>query len=207
MTLDSYTNLKAAVADHTNRSDLTTQIIDFITIAEARMNRELRIQAMETLGTLTTVAGTATIALPTRYREARWLYVDGDPKAALSYMPGEQLFITYAGSTQKKPAVFTRQGSTFRLGPTPDAVYTIYCLYFQAFQNLSGSVATNGLLDLAPDLYLYATLAAAELYIPNNRWQAYEAKYQELKMAVMAEDKSQRYSGSVKQVRSGTGNP
>lgn len=208
MSLDNYTNLKAAIADHLNRADLTTQIVDFITIAEARMNRELRLQSMESLETLTTVAGTATVALPTRYRAAKWMYVDGSPKQSLSYMPGEQMFMTYGGSENGKPLAFTRQSGNFRFAPTPDAAYTIYALCIKAFQNLSGSVATNGLLDYAPDIYLYSSLSAAKKYIKDEKeWLAYEEKYKGIRDSLNLEDKEQRYSGSVKRIRSTSGNP
>ena len=42
MALDNFTNLKASIADWLNRSDLTNVIPDFISLAEAQLNRELR---------------------------------------------------------------------------------------------------------------------------------------------------------------------
>ena len=47
MALTTYTELKASIADFLNRDDLTTVIPDFITLAEAQINRDVRHWKME----------------------------------------------------------------------------------------------------------------------------------------------------------------
>ena len=42
MALSNYTGLKASIADFLNRDDLTAVIPDFITLAEAQINRDIR---------------------------------------------------------------------------------------------------------------------------------------------------------------------
>ena len=46
MSLDSYANLKTAVGDHLNRSDLTSYLDDFLDIAEAMHKRDIRVREM-----------------------------------------------------------------------------------------------------------------------------------------------------------------
>lgn len=46
MALTTYTALKASVADWLNRTDLTAAIPDFISLAEAQMERTLRTRQM-----------------------------------------------------------------------------------------------------------------------------------------------------------------
>ncbi len=46
MPLDTYTNLKATIADTLARDDLTSQIDDFINLVEARHKREIRFRSM-----------------------------------------------------------------------------------------------------------------------------------------------------------------
>ena len=59
MALDTYSNLKTTIANYLNRSDLTSNLGDFITLTEARLNRELRVREMINTDTsTTTVAGT-----------------------------------------------------------------------------------------------------------------------------------------------------
>ena len=47
MSLSNYTGLKASIADFLNRDDLTAVIPDFITLAEAQINRDIRHYKME----------------------------------------------------------------------------------------------------------------------------------------------------------------
>src|SRR6056300_52465 len=51
MALSNYTELKASIADFLNRDDLTTVIPDFITLAEAQINRDIRHYEMENRAT------------------------------------------------------------------------------------------------------------------------------------------------------------
>jgi hypothetical protein len=46
MALTTYTELKSSLADWLNRSDLTSVIPDFISLAEAQMERQLRTRQM-----------------------------------------------------------------------------------------------------------------------------------------------------------------
>ena len=47
MALTSYAELQTSIAEFLNRDDLTAKIPDFITLAEAQMNAELRHWRME----------------------------------------------------------------------------------------------------------------------------------------------------------------
>jgi len=44
MALTTYSELKTSIADWLNRSDLTTQIADFIALTEADFNSKLRVR-------------------------------------------------------------------------------------------------------------------------------------------------------------------
>ena len=46
MALSTYAELKASVADWLNRSDLTSAITDFVSLAESQMERDLRTRQM-----------------------------------------------------------------------------------------------------------------------------------------------------------------
>ena len=46
MALGTYAQLKTSIADWLNRSDLTSAIADFITLAEAEFNRTVRVRQM-----------------------------------------------------------------------------------------------------------------------------------------------------------------
>jgi hypothetical protein len=75
--ITTWTELKASVADFAHRSDLTTQIPDFITLCEARLNDMLLLKNMESDEALTLVTSQNYVALPTGYISpiAFWLVV------------------------------------------------------------------------------------------------------------------------------------
>ena len=62
MALATYSDLKTTIANYLARSDLTSQIPDFITLAENRLRRELRIRQMLKVVTASTVGNDATLS-------------------------------------------------------------------------------------------------------------------------------------------------
>ena len=59
MAITTYDELKTSVADFLNRDDLTSVIPDFITMAEADLNRNVRHWRMEGAQTQTLTASSA----------------------------------------------------------------------------------------------------------------------------------------------------
>lgn len=213
MPLSTYAELKTAVADWLKRGGVTgiastADIIpDFITIGEEEIFRRLRIRPMEASGTLTCVAGTSTVALPTRFKSFKWLYVAGDPKVKLEYASGERIYTDYAGSTTGKPKLFSYSGDNLLLGPTPDSAYTLNYLAYIAPLPLSGSQTTNTLFPAYPTSYLYAALKAAYDFLEDERGVArYEAKLNRALKLAQDEDTVDRHSGSTLRAR-GVGGP
>ena len=74
MALTNYTTIKAVIQDYLDRSDLASQLTDFMTLAENRIYRDLRVSAMETALSATISSGT--IAVPTGYLEMKYAYIN-----------------------------------------------------------------------------------------------------------------------------------
>lgn len=164
MALDTFDGLKATVADYLNRADLIAIIPTFVTLAEVRLNRDLRTRFQETQIALSTVAGTATVALPSDYLEARGMVRLTAPQANLTYRTPADLSALY-GPNSGAPAAYTVIGSNFKFGPVPDAVYSVELTYLAKVPALSAAVPTNWVLTDGPDLYLYATLLESAPYL------------------------------------------
>ena len=188
--LDSNTNLKAAIADWLNRSDLTTQIVDFIRLAEARIARELKTNELHTTTTLTIDA--ASEALPTDFAGLVYIKLQGNYKS-LDYMAPDQLFSTYAAGQSGRPIAFTIQGNSIYFAPSPDVTYTADYTYIAVPDIATDS--TNRLLVVHPDLYLFGALAEAYQFLGENEAYALaESRYQR---ALMAANESDQYKGSL----------
>ena len=71
MAISTYAELQTAIANFLARSDLTSQIPDFITLAEARMSRELETRSQEKRAQASTSASDEFISLPTDLRKIR----------------------------------------------------------------------------------------------------------------------------------------
>ena len=208
MAIGTYAQLQTAVANWLDRSDLTDRIQEFIDLAEARINRNLRIRAMETVATGTLTAGTREYNLPTGYIQAKEFHLTTDPLTPMSYITPELMTRIWAGSTQGKPRAFTFIGDKFRLGPNPDAAYTRSMVYYKKFDALSDSATTNWVITNAPDLYLYASLLEAEPFIMNDeRIPIWAAAYKQAIDDIQLQDNKDRHSGSELRVMNTGGYP
>ena len=202
MSIANYTELQTAVANWLDRDDLAARIPEFISLCEARFNRTLRLRAMETLDTsVSTVAGTNTIALPTGYVQMRDFHLTTSPLTQLQYLTPEMMVRLNAGSQRGKPLTYTIIGNNIRLGPTPDVVYTTSMLYYKTFDPLSGSAPTNWVITNAPDVYLYGTLLEAEPFLMNDaRTQLWAQALKESINTLQEQDNKDRHSGAVLRV-------
>jgi hypothetical protein len=155
MALDSYTNLKAAIADYAHRSDLTAQIVDCVTLAEARLYDLLVLKDMESDESLTLTIGQNYVALPTGYIAPRafWLVIDDERVPLGAVVP--ELLPYYSSNGQ--PTLWAIDGANVRFDCPADVGYSakLRCL---KKSNLGASVASNALLVARPDIYLSSSL-------------------------------------------------
>ena len=206
MALSTFTELKDAVADWLDRSDLTSRIPDFIALAEARINRELRIRPMEVRSTMETTSGQQYFNLPGGYIQMRNIQLNTNPTTPLEYITPEMLDRLYGSSTTGKPRAYTLIGDEIQLAPIPDSAYTLEMAFYEKFTALgdgtSGTVTNNWLTTNAPDILLYGALMEAEPFIKNDErvavWlNGYGNAIDKLQKA----DQRDRHSGSAMRVR------
>ena len=196
MAISNYSELKAAIADWLNRSDLTDSIPDFIVLAETRHKRDFKIRRMETRVTASTVADSEFYSLPDNYVAMRNIQLNTDPKTPLEYLTPEQMDRIHAGSSKGKPKEYSIIGNNIQLRPIPDSAYQIEILYFKHFTALSDSNTTNDMLTHHPDAYLYGALVEAEPYLQNDkRIQVWSAYYDRTKNDIISSNERDRHSG------------
>lgn len=181
---------------------------DFIALGEARIYRDLKIREMEVETTLTTVAGTETVDLPTGFRGMRRLAIDTSTDYPLMLSSPEQLQEQYAQATTGEPKVFSIEGEYIRLRPVPDTAYSLKCLYWKALTGLSDSNTSNTILTKHPDLFLHASLIEAFRFLQDSARSAeHLALYTALIREIHRADKLDRYSGAQMAMRNTTRNP
>tara|TARA_R100001509_G_scaffold36054_1_gene19216 strand:+ start:569 stop:1195 length:627 start_codon:yes stop_codon:yes gene_type:complete len=196
MALTNYSELKTAISNWLDRTDLDDRIPEFIALAEARHRRDFKIRRMETRVTASTIANTEYYTLPDNFVAMRNIQLNTDPKTALEYLTPEQMDRVRAGSNTGKPKAFSIIGNNFQLRPIPDSIYEIEMLYFKYFTALSTTNTTNDMLTFHPDAYLYAALLEAEPYLQNdNRIQVWKGYYEQSKKDIIDSNERDRHSG------------
>lgn len=196
MAFSTYSELKTSIANFLARDDLTSQIPDFIRLAEARMSRELDARSMEKRATATTVAGDSYISLPTDLREIRNVQLNTDPVKTLDYYTVQMINTDYAGQGQGKPKAYSIVGTEILLKPTPDAAYTLEIVYGENVQALSDEDTNNTILLRHPDAYLYGSLMNAYTYLMDEtRASQYDALFTRIMDEIIRDTEKARYGG------------
>jgi hypothetical protein len=162
MAITTYAELCAAAANWLVRADLTARIPEFVTLAEARLNRVLRVRLGETEAALTLNVGARSVAAPASLAEplALWL-VRADGREALRHVEPSLLA---AVSLRGPPSAWTVDGGSLAFDRPADRAYDL-TLRMRAKFRLSEAAPVNGLLAEAPDVYLFATLCEAAPYL------------------------------------------
>src|SRR5210317_2096975 len=111
MAITNYSELQTSIANFLARDDLTAQIPDFISLAEARMAREMQARSQEKRATANLVAGDAFVSLPTDLRSIRLVKLNTAPTEVLEYYTPVRLNEMYASGATGKPRAYTVIGA------------------------------------------------------------------------------------------------
>lgn len=196
MSFTTYTELQTTIAGYLARTDLTTQIPDFIRLAELRLRRDLRIRQMLKSVTTATVAGDETVELPSDFLEVRDLVIVGNPVQPLSYYSPSAFNRNARTWESGKPLDYTVLANDFQLAPIPDSVYTVKMFYFGAPTFLSSSNASNAFLANTPDALLYGSLLEAAPYLMDDaRINTWGTMFDRAMASITRSDEEGQYSG------------
>lgn len=171
MALSNYTELQAAIVSELRRTDLTANIPDFITRAEAKINRKVRLRGQEDLYTWTydTAATDKFLSLPAGFVELLSLKIKGSTSEdrdyrELRYIEPSRFHLYYIGSSGK-PERYTLRNK-IEIDRLPGESYTVRMHYLKQWDIATDT--TNWLLTNYPDAYLYGSLAEASLFIKHD---------------------------------------
>jgi hypothetical protein len=193
MALTNYTTFTATVESYLARNDLTSVIPDFVQLAQIRMSRDLRTEAM--LKVATTTPTDNKVAFPTDFLELREIHFQGNPPVLLEFQTPDLFFRNGQTTLSGRSHYFTMLGTEFQFAPSQDTSYTIQILYYAQPTFVSSTNATNLYLTNYPDALLYATLAEAEPYLYNDpRIATWSALYDRAIANIKTSDLGQTYA-------------
>lgn len=166
MAISTYSELQTAITEWMDRSDLSGSAVDFITLAEARLNR--KIEAVETQATLTGTSASRNVDISSlSVIEPMNVYLADSAGADET-----EIAIRPAGSfpyddTAGFPGFVAVNGGNLTFDRPLDAAYSIRFQYRGRFA-LSDAAPTNDLLTYHPDVYLAASIVWGGVYIADS---------------------------------------
>lgn len=160
MAITTFAELKTAITDWSDASDVSAYLDDFVTLATSALNRgtdnvpALRCSDMETIANLTPVSNVCT--LPADYLVYRRVVEKASIRRELTYITPSVADTDYPDRAAGLANNFTIVGSSLYMFPLSSNV--IELTYYAAVPNLSVSNTTNWLLTKHPNIYLHACL-------------------------------------------------
>lgn len=189
MSIVTYAELQSAVTDFLHNSEATSIVPTLISLAEAKFNRELRVEDMVDEHTDSITADE--IVLPADYLAAISLNVGDD---IYEFKP-RTVFFSLDGN------YYTRRGEKLLLASSITDATDVSLIYYASIPALSDSNTTNWLLTAAPDLYLYSTLLEAvpymKLSLDDPRPGQWASGRQAAMAGIVGADEDSRFSGQA----------
>lgn len=194
MAVTNYGELKSAVADWAERSDLTTRIEDFCQIAHTTIARELVLNIDLDLDS-------GDISTPNDFGSVISLLALASPVVVLR--SGSALDLSYAAGSGV-PRLFSTDSGDLLLAPGPDQSYAGRLLYRMSRTFFPTDTATNTALDRYPNLYLHGALAELMRFNRDLEGVAtYQASFQQALADAIRGETAQHTQGLTLQTTSG----
>lgn len=173
MALSTYADLQNQVKSFLHRAALldaagADNVPDLIRLGELWLFRHARAPEMEATLSGQIDGTTGILAVPSDYAALKHARLSASPTLPLKMRPTRWILENYPlRSADGRPNFIGRDGSGFIFGPFPDSAYTVLGTYYAKPTSIASSA--NSLFVANPDLYLYASLAAAEAFIKNDK--------------------------------------
>jgi hypothetical protein len=164
MAITNYGELKAAIANWLDRTDLTSKIPDFITLAEASFFRTLRCPGNEQwVKYAASPDNTQTFQIPNNYLEAKVLMYGDKPLRRISEQ--RYLVLNHQAPTPGVPEAFCRIKDQLYIYPEANYEADINLVFYETQGPMVDDADFTRTLIYAPDLYLYGALMEAQAYL------------------------------------------
>lgn len=220
MNIDTYKDLKEAVALWLNRKDSATinNIPMFINFAEKQFTRLVKLPYYEVKSEFTIDENFDYVVIPQDFLSAKHLMINGKPYNRVdveTFMRMKNLnnirdYVTskndpdsgvilsdQAGSTSDKAYFFTRIGEQIHFLPTPKVGDLVELIYRQDIPEMQFDNDQPYSLLVAPDVLLYLSMRHASIFIRDVEMEQYwMSKAQEAAESVQTQIDEAEWSGS-----------
>lgn len=186
----SYATLLTRFTTWVKRTDQTANFPDYLSLAEAKFNRFLRMRQQETAFSGTPNA-TYEIALPADFLSFKALWPTATPQVFLS--PASVDVVQALQNVTGFPTKYAVNNTAVEF----DGGQSVSGIYYASVPGLQTS-GTNWLETYAPDLYLAGVLAEAYIFMEDaNRAAAWTGQRDLLLQQLQDNDMRDRYAGRL----------
>jgi hypothetical protein len=156
-----YSELKLAITDLVNRSDLTTTKIDrYVKMTLDRINRQLRASFMETEATLT-IGSESDADVPADYLATVSMYDDASSAVYDPFVYKGFFDFKTIDPNDNGTKYYTRRNNKFYFKPSLAAASTVKLSYHAKVAYPTGDTYEPELFKIAADLVIYGAVAHA----------------------------------------------
>ena len=192
--ITTYQGLIDAITSYLyDRKDLAPSIPHFVSAAEAKIYRLLRIRANEIV--LTQQLSSNIFPIPSDYLETKLLAFDGIPLKRIS--DSELATRQIRDSKPAAPRNFARIGNEFYIHPPPGNIGELTHVYYAHYNGALEQGQPSPVFDIAPDLYLHGALCEASAFLgQDSRIPVWERLYLSTLEELRLQEAEDEYSGT-----------
>jgi hypothetical protein len=198
----NFGELKDLVKSYLHRTDLDANIPHFVTMAQARINRDLNVHEMETRAIIDTVSGNRYISLPAGMKALLSVHlVTSSGREPLQVLSPSQMAMR--SGTVGQPWWYSAYNDSLELSPAPDDIYSVEITYRGAFPLFVADADTNDLLNRNFSIFVYASMLEASPFIhADERVPTWKAYYEAEVIQLNDEAENRASSGGPMQILS-----
>lgn len=204
----NYTEIKELVLAYSDRQDaeVINNLDNFITITEARVNRELTVQKMAVEAKVNCVKDQINYGLPADFAGMRSISIkDPDAIAGITakYLSPEQMNNVGLYNNDTTAIYYSIIADQLQIRPSQvDKIMQM--VYYQSLPNLTSNDATNWLAESSPDVYIFGILVEISSFVKDAEAKAiWDERFKEALSSIISDDSTSRWSGTAMQVRLG----
>ena len=164
MPFATYSDLKAAIATWLARTDLTTNIVDFVTLARQRVSNDLKLRGLDVMTTGVLTAADQ-LALPADRDEIRSFEIalsSGEITTLQLTDPSTFAEARSPSWSGGQVTFYMIQGNVLLLAPAPGIGASYTLRYYATKPAQPADNTTDAILSQYPNLMLYGSLLEAE---------------------------------------------
>lgn len=198
MSIATYAELQTAIINFMDDASITSYVPDFITLAatDIKNDPDISFTSMEVRTQATTSTTDQYLALPTGFLNIKRMHLVTSPQHNINIVPMSVLNEYYTSSTGKPDYAAIVDGQ-FEFNRICDSAYTVEIIC-DVITDLSDAQTTNEIFPEYPNLYLYASLIHAAIFVKEDP-SIYGKIYEGAVSKYSLKDERKRYAAPLRQ--------